>query len=33
VKLDTTNPFIYIAIVGVLLGARVWHRMARAAQK
>ena len=33
VKLDTTNPFIYIVIVGVLLGARVWHRMARAAQK
>ena len=33
VKLDTTNPFIDIAIVGVLLGARVWHRMARAAQK
>ena len=33
VKLDTTNPFIYIAIVAVLLGARVWHRMARAAQK
>ena len=33
VKLDTTNPFIYMALVGVLLGARVWHRMARAAQK
>lgn len=33
VKLDTTNPFIYIAVVGGLLGARVWHRLARASQK
>ena len=24
VKLDTTNPVYYFAIVGVLLGARVW---------
>jgi len=29
VKLDTTNPLYYAAIVGVLLGARVWQRAPR----
>ena len=29
VKLDTTNPRIYAAMVGVLLGVRVWHEVAK----
>jgi len=29
VKLDTTNPVYYFAIVGVLLGARVWKAAAK----
>jgi sulfoxide reductase heme-binding subunit YedZ len=30
VKLDTTYPVYYAILVGVLLGARMWHRVARA---
>jgi sulfoxide reductase heme-binding subunit YedZ len=30
VKLDTTNPLYYAAIVAVLLGARVWQRARKA---
>ena len=33
VKLDTTNPLYYAAIVAVLLGARVWQRARKAAAK
>jgi methionine sulfoxide reductase heme-binding subunit len=33
VKLDTTNPLSYAAIVGVLLGARVWQRVRKASGK
>jgi sulfoxide reductase heme-binding subunit YedZ len=29
VKLDTTNPRYYAILVAVLLGARVWHELAR----
>jgi sulfoxide reductase heme-binding subunit YedZ len=29
VKLDTTNPRNYAILIGVLLGARVWHEVAR----
>ncbi|MGE0464576.1 MAG: sulfite oxidase heme-binding subunit YedZ [Vicinamibacterales bacterium] len=31
VKLDTTNPMYYAVIVGVLLAARVWHTVRKAA--
>lgn len=31
VKLDTTNPVYYAIIVGVLLAARVWHHVRKAA--
>jgi methionine sulfoxide reductase heme-binding subunit len=30
VKLDTTNPLYYAALVGVLLGARLWQRARKA---
>jgi methionine sulfoxide reductase heme-binding subunit len=33
VKLDTTNPLYYAAIVAVLLGARVWQRARKASAK
>jgi methionine sulfoxide reductase heme-binding subunit len=33
VKLDTTNPLYYAAVVGVLLGARVWQRARKASAK
>ena len=33
VKLDTTNPLYYAAVVGVLLGARVWQRARKAPAK
>jgi sulfoxide reductase heme-binding subunit YedZ len=33
VKLDTTYPVYYAILVGVLLGARMWHRVARAGRR
>ena len=33
VKLDTTNPLYYAAVVAVLLGARVWQRARKASAK
>ena len=33
VKLDTTNPLYYAAVVAVLLSARVWQRARKASAK